>query len=120
MRTAREAEIQEAVLALPEPYRTVVLLRYHEELSHEEIRQTGFHPEKLYQFSDLDHVNMFNGNLIITLPMGETYPLGGGSSSDNILVHNSFITGNGGAAGTQNAGIRFAATFHGTSDANMG
>src|SRR5947209_4433551 len=35
LRTARDEEIQRAVLALPEPYRTVVLLRYMEELSYE-------------------------------------------------------------------------------------
>ena len=58
---------------------------------HEEIRQTGFHPEKLYQFSDLDHVNLFNGNLIITIPMGESYPLGGGSSYTLMLAYNSSI-----------------------------
>jgi RNA polymerase sigma-70 factor (ECF subfamily) len=33
----RDEEIQRAVLALPEPYRTVVLLRYHEDLSYEAI-----------------------------------------------------------------------------------
>jgi RNA polymerase sigma-70 factor (ECF subfamily) len=37
LKTARDAEIWESVLSLPEPYRTVVLLRYQEDLSHAEI-----------------------------------------------------------------------------------
>jgi RNA polymerase sigma-70 factor (ECF subfamily) len=36
----RDEEIQRAVLALPEPYRAVVLLRYHEEMSYEAIAET--------------------------------------------------------------------------------
>jgi RNA polymerase sigma-70 factor (ECF subfamily) len=38
-RTARDEEIQCAVLALPEPYRTVVLLRYMEEMPYEAIAE---------------------------------------------------------------------------------
>jgi RNA polymerase sigma-70 factor (ECF subfamily) len=37
LRAARDEEIQQAVVALPEPYRTVVLLRYQEEFSHQAI-----------------------------------------------------------------------------------
>ncbi|HWS71483.1 MAG TPA: hypothetical protein VN605_05185, partial [Thermoanaerobaculia bacterium] len=53
--------------------------------------ERGFAPEKLYQFGDLDHVNLFNGNLVITLPMGESYPIGAGSSFQLTLVYNSTI-----------------------------
>jgi RNA polymerase sigma-70 factor, ECF subfamily len=37
LKAARDEQIQQAVLALPEPYRTAVLLRYQEELSYEAI-----------------------------------------------------------------------------------
>jgi RNA polymerase sigma-70 factor, ECF subfamily len=37
LRSIRDEEIQQAVLALPEPFRTVVLLRYMEEMSYEAI-----------------------------------------------------------------------------------
>ena len=36
----------------------------------------GFRPEHAFQLGDLDHVNLFNGNLTITIPIGERYPLG--------------------------------------------
>jgi RNA polymerase sigma-70 factor, ECF subfamily len=38
-RAHRDDEIRRAVLALPDPYRTVVLLRYMEELSYDEIAE---------------------------------------------------------------------------------
>ena len=38
-RTHRDEQIQRAVLSLPEPYRTVVLLRYMEEMPYEAIAQ---------------------------------------------------------------------------------
>src|SRR5215212_6124277 len=37
-------------------------------------REHGFAPEKLYQFSNVDSVNLFNGNVIITVPIGIEYP----------------------------------------------
>jgi RNA polymerase sigma-70 factor, ECF subfamily len=36
-RSIREAAVQQAVLALPEPYRTVILLRHMEEMGYDEI-----------------------------------------------------------------------------------
>src|SRR5258708_7857913 len=37
----------------------------------------GFQPGQLYQFGDLSHVNVFNGNLNLSLPIGQRYPVGG-------------------------------------------
>ncbi len=51
--------------------------------------ERGFHPEKAYQLGDLDHVNLFNGNLVITLPIGGEYPVGGGFSYRLQLIYNS-------------------------------
>lgn len=53
--------------------------------------ERGFHPEKLYQFGDLDHVNLFNGNLSVNLPIGERYPVGGGLAYGVSLAYNSKI-----------------------------
>src|SRR5438093_12704512 len=35
----------------------------------------GFSPERVYAFQDIDAINTFNGNLIITIPIGQTYPV---------------------------------------------
>jgi RHS repeat-associated protein len=53
--------------------------------------ERGFVPEKLYHFNDVDHVNMFNGNLVLTIPIGTSYPLGGGSSYSLTLTYNSSV-----------------------------
>ena len=53
--------------------------------------ERGFSPEKKYQLSNLDHVNLFNGNLVITIPIGGEYPLGGGSSYALTLAYNAQI-----------------------------
>ncbi|HJY96556.1 MAG TPA: hypothetical protein VJ371_16520, partial [Streptosporangiaceae bacterium] len=49
----------------------------------------GFHPESTFSFSDLDHVNTYNGNLVVTLPIGSRYPVGAGFSYGLTLVYNS-------------------------------
>jgi YD repeat-containing protein len=51
--------------------------------------EKGFQPEKVYQFGDVDSVNVFNGNVVIALPLGLTYPLNGGLSYQLILSYNS-------------------------------
>lgn len=42
--------------------------------------QKGFVPGDLYQFNDLDAVNLFNGNLNLHLPLGQTYVVDGALS----------------------------------------
>ncbi len=51
--------------------------------------ERGFRPEKLYQFSDIDSVNAFNGTLLINLPVGPDYRLDGGMSYGLRLSFNS-------------------------------
>ncbi|HSE64294.1 MAG TPA: hypothetical protein VLG15_11860, partial [Thermoanaerobaculia bacterium] len=51
--------------------------------------QHGFPPNTGIATSGLDHVNLFNGNLAITIPMGPEYPIGPGLSSQLRLVYNS-------------------------------
>ena len=37
----------------------------------------GFNPNSLYHYGDVDNINLFNGALTLTLPLGPTYPVGG-------------------------------------------
>jgi len=52
-------------------------------------KDNGFAPEKVFHAGDLDSVNAFNGNLVLTLPIGSSYPVGGGLSYQLTLVYNS-------------------------------
>ena len=51
--------------------------------------ERGVKPDKLYQFGDLDSVNVMNGNLLVRLPIGSSYPVGGGLSYGLSLIYNS-------------------------------
>jgi hypothetical protein len=53
--------------------------------------QHGFPPNTGIATSGLDHVNLFNGNLAITIPIGPKYPIGPGLSSQLRLVYNSQV-----------------------------
>jgi len=48
----------------------------------------GFDPEKVYQIGDIDNVNLFNGNLIIDIPIGPTFPVAANLSYGFHLVYN--------------------------------
>ncbi|HEY0140963.1 MAG TPA: hypothetical protein VGF48_08705 [Thermoanaerobaculia bacterium] len=51
--------------------------------------QKGFQPEKLYHYDSIDSVNVFNGNLVVVLPIGAGYSLNGGLSYQLTLSFNS-------------------------------
>ncbi|MEO8277236.1 MAG: hypothetical protein ABI639_13565, partial [Thermoanaerobaculia bacterium] len=55
----------------------------------------GFDPEKVYQFGDFDNVNLLNGNVVLTIPIGGSYPVGGSGASGFdyglTLVYNSKV-----------------------------
>ncbi len=40
---------------------------------------------------DIDHVNLFNGNIVITIPLGQRYPLNAGLSYGLTLTYNSNV-----------------------------
>jgi YD repeat-containing protein len=40
----------------------------------------GFQANGVYQFNGIDNVNLFNGNLTLSVPIGQVYPAGGGLS----------------------------------------
>src|SRR5438045_3568520 len=51
--------------------------------------ELGFHPERLYDFSKTDSVSLFNGNLMITIPVGIHYSVSPTLSYQLSLVYNS-------------------------------
>ena len=51
----------------------------------------GFQAEQVYDFNGLDNVNLFNGNLVVTIPIGQRFPLGAGFDYGFTLVYNSHI-----------------------------
>ena len=51
--------------------------------------ELGFKPDRLYQFTDLDSVNLFNGNLTVSIPIGQRYSVGGNLGYQFQLVYNS-------------------------------
>ncbi|HKS22549.1 MAG TPA: hypothetical protein VJZ76_07115 [Thermoanaerobaculia bacterium] len=57
--------------------------------------ERGFSPGKSYHFDGIDAINIFNGNLNITLPIGQTYPVGGKLSYGLTLSYggNSWLHG---------------------------
>jgi len=53
--------------------------------------EPGFYAEKAYQLGDIDHVNLFNGVLTATLPVGNEYPVNAGFSYRLTLVYSSSV-----------------------------
>lgn len=51
-------------------------------------QKKGFDATGVYQFNGVDTINAFNGNLILSIPLGNSYPIGGGLSYQLALVAN--------------------------------
>jgi RHS repeat-associated protein len=51
----------------------------------------GFNPSATFAAGDVDNINLFNGNLVLTLPLGQRYPVNGGLSYGLTLVYNSQV-----------------------------
>ncbi len=51
----------------------------------------GLTPQQTFHLGDIDHVNLLNGNLVLTVPIGPKYPLSEGFSYQFVLSHNSNI-----------------------------
>ena len=49
----------------------------------------GFNANGVYSSFDIDHINTFNGNLVITVPLGRTYPVNSDLSYSLHLIYNS-------------------------------
>lgn len=48
----------------------------------------GFPVDQSFHVGDIDNVNLFNGSLTLTIPLGGSYPVGGGFSYSLKLVYN--------------------------------
>lgn len=53
--------------------------------------ELGFQPDKLYHFTDIDSVNLFNGNLTMSVPLGPVYRVGPSLSYQFTLTYNSKV-----------------------------
>ncbi len=51
----------------------------------------GFAPDKAFAVGDVDSVNLFNGNLTLSIPVGGTYSDDGGLAYGLLLTHNSNV-----------------------------
>lgn len=51
----------------------------------------GFKPDRMYQFGEIDHVNLFNGNLVVNVPIGLSYRVDESFSLQFGLTYNSKI-----------------------------
>jgi len=50
--------------------------------------ERGFEAGKAFAVGDVDNVNLFNGNLVLTIPIGSTYHVGGNLTYGLTLVYN--------------------------------
>jgi len=55
------------------------------------LKERGFSADKAYQFNDIDSINTFNGNLVITIPLGGSYPVNADLSFSIGLSYNGDI-----------------------------
>jgi RHS repeat-associated protein len=51
----------------------------------------GFNPTASFDYAGVDNVNQFNGNLVVTLPLGQSFGVGGGLAWQLTLVYNSQV-----------------------------
>jgi len=51
--------------------------------------ERGFAADKMYELSNIDNVNVFNGNLFVSLPIGQRFPLSTNLSYGLSLTYNS-------------------------------
>jgi len=51
--------------------------------------QRGFDASKAFQVGEIDSINLFNGNMVLGVPLGLSYPIGGGLSFGMNLAYNS-------------------------------
>ena len=82
MLTNRSVYILAAIVA-------AVLLAFRADAGNEAILAKGFTPNATYQVSDFDAVNVFNGNLLMSVPLGQTYKTDGVLSYSFRLHYNS-------------------------------
>ena len=60
-----------------------------EPVAHHAARVKGFDPDGVFQFGQTDAVNLLNGNLSLSIPLGPTFQVGGGLQYSLVLQYNS-------------------------------
>lgn len=82
-----------ASILLPFAVAAALLVPFTAEAQRDANVERGFAPEKLYErgITGIDHVNEFNGNLLITIPIGPTFSVDGGLSYGLTLVYNAKV-----------------------------
>jgi RHS repeat-associated protein len=53
--------------------------------------ERGFFADQAYQLSNIDSINLYNGNLMLAIPIGQTYHVGGNLSYGLTLYYNSNV-----------------------------
>jgi RHS repeat-associated protein len=71
------------VAALVLPFLALSALAQHPNVAR------GFHADKVYQFNGVDNINLYNGNLTVTVPLGPEYIGNGRLKYRFALVYNS-------------------------------
>jgi hypothetical protein len=51
----------------------------------------GFAVDQAYQTGEIDNVNVFNGNLVLNIPIGQRYQVNGALSYGLVLNYNSKV-----------------------------
>lgn len=51
--------------------------------------ERGIKPDRAFQVGDVDNINLLNGNLVIAIPIGQRYPVGGALSYGFTLYYNA-------------------------------
>ena len=51
--------------------------------------QRGFAADQAFAVGEIDHINRFNGNLILTIPIGPSYPVSSHLSYGLVLSYNA-------------------------------
>ena len=74
-----------SILAVPALLTGSLLAQTHPNL------ERGMNVGKAYQVGDVDSVNLFNGNLSIAIPLGQSYGAGGDLSYSVVLRYNSNV-----------------------------
>jgi hypothetical protein len=54
-------------------------------------QKRGFSANEVYQIGDIDHVNVFNGNVVVNIPIGQSYRVGPDLQYQFRLTYNSKI-----------------------------
>ncbi|HPW56979.1 MAG TPA: hypothetical protein PLP31_14705, partial [Thermoanaerobaculaceae bacterium] len=59
--------------------------------AHDAPLERGFAADRVFALGDIDHVDLSSGNVVLTIPLGISYPVNGGFSYSMKLIYNSSV-----------------------------